>query len=525
MIGVAIGLLGIAWVGMGSVIFGEPVFTRFPELYLTTSALVMFFALIIGMAVATINIPAQTIVQERSNDAVRGRVLAVQFTIANAVAIPPMLLIGHLADLYGIPRVTVLVAVGVAGVAGVTRYGHSRPIVPRARGTCARDSGLADTTVTTSSPQRILFLFSDTGGGHRSAAEAIISALARQYPDRYTCTLIDVFKRAARFPLNYAPEMYLPFTTYLEWLWGLGFWVLNNRIATRLVKPYLYVSILPRLRALLRAAQPDLVVSTHPIFVSLGYRALRQSGSRAPFVTVVTDLFDAHCFWFDPRVDLCLVPTAGAYRVAQRFGMPAEKLRSVGQPIALQFADSHLSQRAARQKLGLDLERPTVLLVGGGEGMGPLYTIARALDEAHLPIQLVVIAGRNQKLLEKLRATQWHLPVHCVGFVTNMPEWMRAADVIITKAGPGTICEALACGLPIVLSGYLPGQETGNVTFVEQTGVGVLRRHPGEIVHTLREWLAPGNDALARYAARAREQARPYAAIDIARILNDLLAQ
>jgi MFS family permease len=119
MIGVAIGLLGIAWVGMGSVIFGEPVFTRFPELYLTTSALVMFFALIIGMAVATINIPAQTIVQERSNDAVRGRVLAVQFTIANAVAIPPMLLIGHLADLYGIPRVTVLVAVGVAGVAGV----------------------------------------------------------------------------------------------------------------------------------------------------------------------------------------------------------------------------------------------------------------------------------------------------------------------------------------------------------------------------------------------------------------------
>jgi len=117
MIGVAIGLLGLAWVGMGSAIFGEPVFVRFPELYLTTSALVMFFALIVGMAMATINIPAQTIVQERSNDAVRGRVLAVQFTISNTVAIPPMLFLGNLADVYGIPRVTVLAAVLVAGLA------------------------------------------------------------------------------------------------------------------------------------------------------------------------------------------------------------------------------------------------------------------------------------------------------------------------------------------------------------------------------------------------------------------------
>jgi|YNPNPStandDraft_1061719.scaffolds.fasta_scaffold08901_4 1,2-diacylglycerol 3-beta-galactosyltransferase len=366
---------------------------------------------------------------------------------------------------------------------------------------------------------------SDTGGGHRSAAEAITAALERQYPRRYTVTLLDVFKRAALFPLNYAPDAYLPFTTYLEWLWGLGFHVLNNPWAIRLLSPYLYVSIVPRLRALLRAAQPDLVVSTHPIFVSLGYRALRESGSRVPFVTVVTDLFDAHGFWFDPRVDLCLVPTEGAYRVAQRFGMPAEKLRIVGQPVALQFADSHITQREARQKLGLDLERTTVLLVGGGEGMGPLYEIAGAIDRARLPIQLVVITGRNQRLREKLNATRWHIPVRVEGFVTNMPEWMRAANVIITKAGPGTICEALTCGLPILLSGYLPGQETGNVTFVEQIGVGVLRRQPEEIVRTLREWLAPGNETLARYAARAREHARPRASLDIAQILNDLLEQ
>jgi MFS family permease len=117
MLGVALGLLGLAWVGSGSLVFGEPLFTRLPELYLTASALVMFFALVIGMMMAAINIPAQTIVQERSHDAVRGRVLAVQFTIANVVAIPPMLFIGNLADVYGIPRVTILVAALVACLA------------------------------------------------------------------------------------------------------------------------------------------------------------------------------------------------------------------------------------------------------------------------------------------------------------------------------------------------------------------------------------------------------------------------
>jgi MFS family permease len=89
-------------------------FARVPELFLTASALVMLFSLVIGMTMAAINIPAQTIVQERSNNAVRGRVLAVQFTIANLIALPPMLFIGNLADVYGIPRVTVFVAAAVA---------------------------------------------------------------------------------------------------------------------------------------------------------------------------------------------------------------------------------------------------------------------------------------------------------------------------------------------------------------------------------------------------------------------------
>ena len=104
------------------------------------------------------------------------------------------------------------------------------------------------------------------------------------------------------------------------------------------------------------------------------------------------------------------------------------------------------------------------------------------------------------------------------------PSPAAAADVLVTKAGPGTIMEGLACGLPILLSGFLPGQETGNVTFVEQSGVGVLCEKPADIARTLGEWLSPGNDTITRFSARARELARPGAALDIASILDDILA-
>ena len=213
----------------------------------------------------------------------------------------------------------------------------------------------------------------------------------------------------------------------------------------------------------------------------------------------------------------------GAREKGLRFGMPAEKMRVVGEPVSLKFIDGVSGQLEARAKLGLAPNLPTLLLVGGGEGMGKLYAIARAIDQAKLPAQLVVIAGRNELLRQRLESVPWQMPVRVEGFVRNMPDWMYAADVIITKAGPGTISEAMACGLPILLSGFLPGQETGNVTFVEQNGIGILQKEPAAIARTLGEWLAPGNDTLARLAMRSHKLSRPRAALEIAKLVDQML--
>jgi 1,2-diacylglycerol 3-beta-galactosyltransferase len=177
-----------------------------------------------------------------------------------------------------------------------------------------------------------------------------------------------------------------------------------------------------------------------------------------------------------------------------------------------------------RARLGLAPDVFTLLLVGGGEGMGPLRAIARALDGAQLPIQLAIIAGRNDTLRAQLQKETWHVPVNVQGFVTNMPDWLRASDVVITKAGPGTIMETLAAGKPILLSGNLPGQEEGNVVFVEKMQVGVLRTTPEAIVAQVRAWLAPDNPALAEMQANARRVARPEAALEIVTLVDALRA-
>jgi 1,2-diacylglycerol 3-beta-galactosyltransferase len=124
-----------------------------------------------------------------------------------------------------------------------------------------------------------------------------------------------------------------------------------------------------------------------------------------------------------------------------------------------------LLQDELRRELEMDEELPAVLLMGGGEGMGPVETTARALGEALYdantgkPIgQLVVVCGRNKNLVRKLQQVKWKIPIQVQGFVTNMSEWMAACDCMITKAGPGTIAEAMIRGLPMLLFDFIAGQ-------------------------------------------------------------------
>lgn len=373
--------------------------------------------------------------------------------------------------------------------------------------------------------RRILIFFSDTGGGHRAAANALRDAFQHTYPEQFEITFVDGFKECAPFPFNHIPATYFPLTAYTPWLWGALFHSSNSRASVPISARFDDLILRRGCARAIRAIDPDLVISVHPLINRAACNAFKAYKPDAPFVTVVTDLFDAHGLWFSAASDLVIVPTPGAFERALKWKFPREKLRVIGQPISLKFAlgDLHESQKKLRKRLELLDDRFTILLVGGGEGMGPLRSIARALNRAHLPIQVVLIAGRNETLYKQLRKLPWEIPAIIQKFVTNMPDWMRASDLVITKAGPGTIMETLAAGKPMILSGYLRGQEDGNVKFVQESGVGVLRTNPQAVVRQVRAWLNGEHKQLEAMRARAMKAARPNAAIEIVQEIAALL--
>jgi 1,2-diacylglycerol 3-beta-galactosyltransferase len=157
-------------------------------------------------------------------------------------------------------------------------------------------------------------------------------------------------------------------------------------------------------------------------------------------------------FWYDVRVERCLVPTQPAYDRGLECGLSPEQLCITGLPVHPRYTEPLPDKVVARRELGWDPHLPVVLMAAGGEGMGPLYETARAIDQRRLDCQLMVIAGKNKALKERLDASTWNQPTRIYPFVKDMPRLMAAADILVTKAGPATISEACIAGLPLILS-------------------------------------------------------------------------
>lgn len=361
---------------------------------------------------------------------------------------------------------------------------------------------------------RILFLFSDTGGGHRSATEAIIEALQFEYGGSFTYEMVDFFKAYAPRPLNRLPDWY-PHMVKAPQLWGASFYATDGRPQARAITATMWPVAARSAQAIIRDHPSDLVVAVHPIATSFILRALSKQ-RRPPFLTVVTDMVTTHALWFDNRSDLIFVPTESAREKAIHYGMPEAKVIVAGQPVAQKYCVPAGNKDALREKLGWPKDKTIVLLVGGGEGMGPLAKTAMAVSESGLDIAMVVVAGRNERLKSNLEARTWPIPTFIYGFTREMPDFMRAADVLVTKAGPGTIAEAFNAHLPIILYARLPGQEDGNVTYVCESGAGVWASTPKRVVATLRLWVQDANER-ARVVEACRRAARPEASITIAR--------
>jgi 1,2-diacylglycerol 3-beta-galactosyltransferase len=368
--------------------------------------------------------------------------------------------------------------------------------------------------------KRIVFWMSDTGGGHRAAAEAISEALYQRHgTENVEIELVDIF-RECRWPLNKMPEFYPWLINKSARLWGWGYHIANTKPIYALNKRMMYRSNRRRLREVILRHKADVVVSVHSILTPPMMYAYRSLGERPPVITVVTDLVSTPRYWYDRRVDFTFLPTQAAYDRGLKRGMLPEKMKVVGLPVHPRFSQLR-NKDEVRREHGWDQELPAILLVAGGDGVGVLQETALAIDALDTPCQLVIITGKNAALKARLEAMNWKHPAHIYGFVKDMPDKMTASDILVTKAGPATISEAFITGLPVILSGRIPGQEDGNVWHVVDNDAGVFANTPAKVAQTVYDWLSADPSILEERKANARKLANPNAVWEIADAIWD----
>ena len=367
--------------------------------------------------------------------------------------------------------------------------------------------------------KKILYLFSDTGGGHRSAVNALIKTVEEIMGDNAPRQeMTDVFASSNKL-ISLLANLYAPVIKYCPFLWGALYHVTNNKLSIVIMDKISDPFVSKKLQELIKEKNPDIIVSVHPVTNHIAAKAMKRINHNVPLLTVVTDPVTFHRVWICPQVDKIVLATEDAKTLCRKYGFGLDNIEVLGFPIDPKFFKTSSPKRELRETIGIAPGKFTVLFMGGGEGGGNIYEFISELNKGNLDIQLIIITGRNHLLKKKLEdnSSKFKFPMKIFGFTDQVADIMGASDLIITKAGPGTIIEAVSKSLPIILTSFLPGQEEGNVEYVLTMQLGDMVKDRKGIVQAVQNIMQPEN--YKRRVSALRKENKPNAVYDIAKLI------
>ena len=327
--------------------------------------------------------------------------------------------------------------------------------------------------------KKLDFIYFDAGGGHRSAAMALQQVIAQQGRPweirmvnlQEQLDNLDIFRRITGIRL----QDYYNLMLKKGWTIGSAELLKGLHVVIRMFQP----KLVRLLRDFWRAGQPDMVVSLIPNFNRALKLSLEAALPGTPLVTILTDIADypPH-FWIERQEQYLICGSHRAAEQARELGHPESHIfKASGMILNPRFYQPITADRATeRQRLSLDPHLPTGLVLFGGEGSSAMLEIARRLQSAAGQLQLILICGRNEKLAAQLRAMPSRFPMFVEGFTREVPYYMHLSDFFIGKPGPGSISEAVAMKLPVIVernAWNLP-QERYNCEWVLEQGVGMV---------------------------------------------------
>lgn len=376
------------------------------------------------------------------------------------------------------------------------------------------------TTAIDKHPRRILLMYITRVSGHRQATVAIQKSLKNAMPNaeimsingfEYTYPILEkVVNKAYMGVIKRAPK-----------IWDKMYD--NPKLVKRskLIKEFLNKKSHKKLHRLFESFNPDTVICTQafPCGMVADYKTTHQSAFN--LIGVLTD-FAPHAYWLNKGIDYYIVPSDDARKRFHQHGIPSDAIKVFGIPIRMKFADKVTKQEAGR-KLGLDPHVPTILVMGGGQGLGPIKKVVQSLIKLSKPVQLIVIAGINVKLMDWLKKLQdkTDRKILIYDYANNVHELMDASTIIITKPGGMTTSESLAKGLPMIIINPIPGQEMHNTDFLIKKGIALRVDDVKDIAQEVEDLLSSPQRLMSMSKA-AYEHGKPCAAKDIAELVVSL---
>ena len=356
---------------------------------------------------------------------------------------------------------------------------------------------------------KILIISSDTGGGHRSAAAAIVAGVHKFFAgDSYAVRVVRAVEES-----HHLTDKLVRFYNWVlrhrqHWMKYL-YWCVNRfRPETR---EFFHRRSVGFIRDLFERWCPHVVVSVHPLTQHIIARVLRDLGlaGKIPLVTVVTD----PCYgfwrgWACDDVTLYLVASDEARQQLVDYGVAPERIKVSGMPVHPKFeTPDERAAQAARRALDLDPEKFTVFVNAGWVGGGNIPEIFRELVRGDLDVQAIFLAGKNDELRSEAESLAAHakFPVKVIGYSEQVEQLMKAANVMISKLGGLTTFEALACRVPIIADVITPPmpQESGAANLISKRGAGVLLRSASDVVPVVRRMVEDARYYAAMRAATA----------------------
>lgn len=369
-------------------------------------------------------------------------------------------------------------------------------------------------------PKRIILMYISDVSGHHSATLAIEKAIKTLEPDTEVLNL-NAFNYTNPVSEKIVNRIYMGLIKRAPKIWD---YLYDNPSIVRKVesiKKNIHKLNSPKFKNLFDKFKPDAVACSQafPCGMVADYKSTYNA--QVPLVAVLTD-FVPHSYWLYEKVNFYISPSEDVSDKLVKKGIDAGKVKSFGIPFDPAF-NKPQERNKLLAKFGLEKSAPVILIMGGGQGLGPIKTIVKSLEKVKEDIQEIIVTGTNKKLYKSLkrRVKKYKKKIIVLSYVNNIDELMDVANIIISKPGGVTTAEVLAKKIPMVIVKPLPGQEANNTNYLTEKGAAIKVEDPQKINLVIDELLVDCKK-LSSLSSSAEAISKPNASFDIARLLLDL---